>query len=78
MVFMESDKEVEIYVYLHNNKELFQAFVFNGEGSVIMKFDIRDLELIGLIFENPQIAITLIFTKDAMRVWYENEFVGWT
>jgi hypothetical protein len=50
MVFMESDKEVEIYVYLNNNKELFQVFNFYGDNPVIMKYDIRDLELIGLIF----------------------------
>jgi hypothetical protein len=50
MVFMESDKEVEIYVYLNNNKELFHLFNFYGDNPVIMKYDIRDLELIGLIF----------------------------
>ena len=42
MIFMESDKEVEIFICLR--KDLFQwQYVFNKEGAVIYKFDIRDL-----------------------------------
>jgi hypothetical protein len=78
MVLIEKGKEGSILVYLNNHKELFQAFIFNGDGPVIMKFDIRDLELIGLIFENTNIALSLHFTADTMTVKHENELLGWT
>ena len=75
MIFMESDKEVEIFICL--KKEVFPwQYVFNKEGAVVYKFDIRDLELLNNLFENPSFILTLTFSDSCLKVSYESEFSG--
>lgn len=75
MIFMESDKEVEIYIYLR--KEVFQwQYAFNKDSAIIYKFDIRDLELLNNLFENPSFILTLTFSDECLKVSYESEFSG--
>jgi len=70
MVFMESDKEVEIYVDL--DKQKFLSFHYFADNSTIMKYDIRDLEPLGMIFENQNSTIGLIFKSDWLYISNEN------
>lgn len=70
MVFMESGKEVEIYVTL--GKDRFIGYNLLAQDSAICKYDIRDLELIGLIFENANCTLNLCFYEGYLKVLYEN------
>ena len=75
MIFMESDKEVEIYICLR--KEVFQwQYSFHRENPVVYKFDIRDLELLNNLFENPSFTLTLTFSDNLLKVSYDSEFSG--
>lgn len=74
MIFMAKDKGVEIFVCL--SREMFELYSYAREEPFICKYDIRDLELIGLIFENHSVILELMFMADGLKVWHSNEFTG--
>ena len=66
MIFMESDKEVEIYIELDRQK--FLEFNFTAGSSTIIKYDIRDLDPIAMIFENQNSNISLLFKSESLHL----------
>lgn len=42
------------------------------EEPFICKYDIRDLDLIGVIFENQSSVLEMTFMRDSLKVWYTN------
>jgi hypothetical protein len=68
MIFLEKDKEVEIFICL--SKEMFQLYSFSREEPFISKYDIKDLDLIGIVFENQSFILELVFTHEGMKIWH--------
>lgn len=49
---------------------MFQLYSFNREEPYISKYDIKDLDLIGIVFENQSSILEMIFTQEGLKIWH--------
>lgn len=68
MIFLEAGKETEIEILLH--KDMFSLYQYEYERVKVFKFDIREFENLGILFDNPAYHLQFHFMAGLLLVSY--------